>query len=367
MKIKRFFSLLVGFVVVTSLLLGGTAAAQEEDLPDPGITPDSPFYFFDTLGKNVGMFFAFGPEAKARKAVEYAAERLAEARVMAAKNRSREVQQAANGYDEFLTVATQNMGKAVEQGASDNISEIVAAATAKHLAVLERVMETVPEQAREAIVQAREVSINGQKNALRALARQNAERAIEINVAAIEDRLNRAEAKSEENESEAVEEALDDTEELLKLGEEISEIARGLGKDTTTVEQLVAKAASNHLEVLSRVYDKVPEQAKPAIERAIANSVRNRERVIEALKEKNALGEIPEEDPLAERIQEKVRERVEERVQEKTEEITEEKAQEKIRTQISIPKPVETEPTTSANETIEDDDNSTKRVQNRKP
>ena len=69
--------------MVISLLFSGTAYAQEEELPNPGITPDSPFYFLDNWGKNIGLFFAFGPEAKARKALEYAEERLAEAQAMA--------------------------------------------------------------------------------------------------------------------------------------------------------------------------------------------------------------------------------------------------------------------------------------------
>ena len=83
-------------------------------------------------------------------------------------------------------------------------------------------------------------------------------------------------------------------EKLSKFGEEISEIARGLGKETS-VEELVARASSNHLEVLAEVYEKVPETARPAIEKVISTSIRNRERAVEALKAKGALGEIPEE------------------------------------------------------------------------
>ena len=379
MNMKKFRLTLFSCILVTSLLFSGTAYAQEDELPDPGITPDSPFYFLDTWGKNIGLFFAFGPEAKARKALEYAEERLAEAQAMAVKNRIREVEQAANGYNEFLTIVAERAEEARQQGVSDNISEKVALATSKHLSVLDRVKETVPEQAREAIAQAREASINGQQNALRALARERLERAAEINLAAIEGRLNRARVQTEEGNTEEIEEALDDADKMFRFGEEISEIARGLGKDTTTVEQLVARATSVHLEVLAEIHEKVPEQARVSIENAIANSLVNRERVVEALKNKGSLGEIPEETPVLqrirvealERVQEKVQERAQEEpmegVQEQVQERIQEELQERIQEQTSNLKPEAPKPVVSANATEGEETSGLRKTQAQKP
>jgi hypothetical protein len=426
MKLKRFRLTLLSALLVISLLFSGTTYAQDEklQLPDPGITPDSPFYFFDVWGKKIGLFLAFGPEAKARKALKYAEERLAEAQVMAAKNKPGEVRQATNGYNEFVAIVTEKAKEVERQGILEHISEIVALATSKHLTVLDGVMEIVPEEAREAILQAKEASINGQTNALRALAKQNPERAIEINLATVEGRLKRAKAKAKENEieeleealqefdklykfgeeisqiaqglgkdttvselvalatsnhlsildevtdvvpveakeailkakevsingmgnalralakqnperaieinldtikgrldrakgkaeegnTEGIEEVLDDTEKLFKFGEEISQIARELGKDTTIIEELVAKATSIQLEVLAAAYEKVPEQAKTAIERVMATSVSGHERAIEALKAKGALSkEVPEEAALPETVPEEAKERI---------------------------------------------------------
>ena len=95
MNLTKFRIILINILVITAVLFSGTAYAQDEELPDSGITPDSPFYFLDNWGKSVGMFFTFGPEAKARKALEYAEERLAETLVMAAENRVKEMTQAA--------------------------------------------------------------------------------------------------------------------------------------------------------------------------------------------------------------------------------------------------------------------------------
>jgi hypothetical protein len=359
MNLKKFRPTLLSCILVISLLFSGTAYAQEEELPDPGITPDSPFYFFDNWGKNIGLFFAFGPEAKAQKALEYAEERLAEARAMAVRNKIREMEQAANSYDEFLAIVAERTEEARQRGASGNISEKVALATQKHLDVLDKVKESVPKQAEETIARAREASINGQQNALRVLARERLERATEINLATIENRLNRVRATASDNNTEEVEEALGDIDRLFRFGEEISEIARGLGKDTTTVEDLVLKATSVHLEVLAEVHEKVPEQARVAIENTMANSLMNRERVVEALRNKGALGGIPEESPALERIQvevlERVRERIQERLQEenigRAPEPVQEKIQERTQEQISRPQPVVTDNETEQEET----------------
>ena len=54
----------------------------------------------------------------------------------------------------------------------------------------------------------------------------------------------------------------------------------------------------------------MPDQAKEAIERAMENEVRGYERAVEALEEKGALGDIPEEPPVPEGIPDEVREKI---------------------------------------------------------
>jgi hypothetical protein len=309
---KKLMLILLTTILITSLLISSTAFAQEEELelPDPGITPDSPFYFLDNLGENIGLFLAFGPDAKAKKALEYAEERLGEAHAMAAVNKSRGVEQATERYSKLVVMAAEKAEEVREQGVSDNVSEIVASAISKHLSVLDSIKDKVPDQAKEAIADAKEASMKGMENALKALAKEKPERAIEINMAAIEGRLNRAKEKADGNDIEEVEDAINDAEKLFRFGEEISEIARGLGKDTSTVDQLVAKSTSVHLEVLAEVYEKVPEQAKPAIEDVMARSIAGHGRAVEALKARGALGGVPEELPIPETVPESVRERL---------------------------------------------------------
>lgn len=73
-------SLLTLTVVATT---GGVAYAhlQAQLLTSPGLTPSSPFYFLDRFGEFIQEFFTFNPEGKVRLQVEFAAERVAEAKL----------------------------------------------------------------------------------------------------------------------------------------------------------------------------------------------------------------------------------------------------------------------------------------------
>ncbi|NVM19918.1 MAG: hypothetical protein HWN80_19615 [Candidatus Lokiarchaeota archaeon] len=200
-------SLLITSVFLFSL--GTGVLAQETELPDPGLTPDSPFYFLEIIAEEIGNFFTFGDLKKAERHAILAAERLAEAQVIAGKGKP----------------------------------ELTEKTLARYENQLEKSMA----------------------------------------------RVERAESKGE------------NTEKVMEV------LAR------------VGQATSIHLEVLAEVYEKVPEQAKPAIENAMKVSVKGHEKAVEALKAQNALGEIPEEATLPAQVPQEVRERVQMRVQQELE------------------------------------------------
>ena len=193
-------SLLIISVFLFSL--GAGVFAQETELPDPGLTPDSPFYFLETIAEAIGTFFTFGDLKKAERYATLAAERLAEAQAVVEKGKPELVEKTLQRYEKQL---------------NNSIA-----------------------------------------------------------------RAKKAQAKNQ---------------------------------NTEQVMLRVGKATSKHLEVLAEVYEKVPEQAKSAIENAMKASVKGHERAVEALKAQNALGEIPEEVPLPIKIPAEARERVQMRVQ----------------------------------------------------
>lgn len=75
-------SLLITLVFLSSLGVGVLAQDTEFTLPKAGITPDSPFYFLDRLGEFLQEFFTFSPEGKAHLQITFAAERIAEIKIV---------------------------------------------------------------------------------------------------------------------------------------------------------------------------------------------------------------------------------------------------------------------------------------------
>ena len=197
-------SLLIISVFLFSL--GTGVLAQETELPSPGLLPDSPFYFLETIAEEIVTFFTFGDLKKAERYAILAAERLAEVQAVVEK-----------GKPEFA----------------------------------EKTLARYENQLNNSIARAKKAQVKGQ----------------------------------------SVEKV------MIRVGQ----------------------ATSKHLEVLAQVYEKVPEQAKPAIEKAMKASVKGHEKAVEVLKAQDALGEIPEEVSLPVEVPEEVRERIQTRAQQELE------------------------------------------------
>lgn len=303
---------LVFCLLVTSLLCGGTAYAQDEELPAPGITPDSPFYFFDKWGKSINLFFTFGAEAKARKALQYAEERLSEAQAMVNKNKIREMTLAADDYDSFMAMVNEMLEEVINRGTSDNISERLATLSIKIHVRLSELKDKMPpkvkkdimsadnetmeeatsdrEEARETINRAKIATMNSQIKALRALAKNKPEKALDISADTIERLMERARLRVSENATTDnvtgdIREMLDYAERIAELEEEMAAIAEEKGIDITKIQERLAHSTANRLETLTRVYENAPESALKGLENAIENSVRKYERAVDKLRE----------------------------------------------------------------------------------
>jgi hypothetical protein len=325
--IMRMF--LISCLLVTTLFCSSAVFAQDDELPDPGITPDSPFYFLDKLGKNISMFFTFGEEAKANKALRYAEERLAEVQAMAEKNKIREMTRAANDYEGFMEMVNERLEAAMENGTSANVSERLSELAYRiHTRLSELKDRLLPafsenisindgknnEEAREIIDRAKMAIINSQIKALRLLAKNKTERALNISQETIEKLTERARARFSDNVTDNVSgdvnEDLDYAARIAELEDEMVQIAEEKGIDVTAIQQRLAQSTSNRLEVLTRVYENAPEAARQGIENAIENSVEKYEKVVQKLREKTALGEITENTTTLQDIPEKIREKL---------------------------------------------------------
>lgn len=164
-KVSAFIlSTLIASLVSTTCL----AATNSTSLPNPGITPDSPFYFLDKWMEDIDLFFTFPKEAKAEKRLQFAEERLAEAQKMAQKGDLKALKEAEEGYEADIDDATKDAKEAAKEG-KENALEQVQEATAKHKEEMQEVLSKAPEQAKESIQQAIEKSAKGHEDALEAI------------------------------------------------------------------------------------------------------------------------------------------------------------------------------------------------------
>ena len=304
---KICISLLFCILALTFCFPGVAYAQSDEELPAPGITPDSPFYFLDKWGKQLSLMFTFKAETKVQKALQYADERMAEIDAMIARNKIKEATRATNEYQNCLEIAAQNVEQARLKGV--DVSEKVALMTQKHLGVVNNITYEATENARMVLTQTRERAVVCQETALKSMAKGDPEKAMQFTLQLMERQLNRIRVQAADPEAEKLQELLQEYNRLGNLGEKISEIAKALGEETT-VDQLVGQAIAHHLEVLAEVHQRVQEQSQQAIEDAMQNRIQTHERVVTELQEQNQLGEVPEEPPIPEEILENIRQRI---------------------------------------------------------
>ena len=153
---KKLFGLIAVLFVLTPVVMA------QPKLPDPGITPDSPFYFLDRA------FDRF----QSSEAV--ADERASEIRAMAQKNNTRAMEVAAEGYREAMR------NREREGNESAGKAEEVARQASNHLAILAQVRSKASQQARKGIATAMNQSARGRERALESLRKRNRERAREV-------------------------------------------------------------------------------------------------------------------------------------------------------------------------------------------
>ena len=169
------------YLLIISVFLfsfGMGVLAQETELPDPGLTPDSPFYFLETIAEGIGTFFTFGDLKKAERYANLAAERLAEAKAVVEKGKSELAVKTLERYEMQLNKSIARAEKAQTKGKdTEKVMAVltrVGKTTSKHLEVLAEVYKKVPEQAKPAIENAMKVSVKGHEKAVEVLKAQNA-------------------------------------------------------------------------------------------------------------------------------------------------------------------------------------------------
>lgn len=159
--------LTASLVALALFFVGGVVSAQEdtdvttpetveafEDIQEaPGwLTPGSPFYFLRSWQEGIERFFARSDEARTNLELKHAQRRIAEMRRLARLNKGELLEKVRERWQKHLEKAQERAEKMVEK--REEVRERVLEATSKHLAVLEKVYEQAPEQAKEGLQRA---------------------------------------------------------------------------------------------------------------------------------------------------------------------------------------------------------------------
>lgn len=254
---------IISIVLAVSMAGGGTAYAAQSSLPGDAL------YNVKMATEELGLAFTFGDSAKTEQNLVLAQRRIQEAESLMNQNRPSDIPEAGRQYRNTMERLEVILGNGPE-GVDTTISDRVAEATGQHLLELNNILGLVPDEAKSGIENAINASIKGQTRALEALAPADPVGSTERYLGNMDKLLNQLENMAGEG-NPAVSQVAGELEELENFGATISEIAHGLGTGESTVDELLEAAHAIHLEVLNRVYDMVPEQAKEAIDRARQN------------------------------------------------------------------------------------------------
>jgi len=270
--------ILVVIAVALCAAGGGIAYAAQDSLPGDAL------YTVKLGTEQLRMIWPGDDVAKAQLTLSFAERRVEEMETLVERERLQDLDLAVEKYDYAMNMTLTRMERARNKGLdTGNVTAVVAEATTQHLLILDEIWDKVPEPAKTAITRARQVSEWGRQHALAALAKQNTVRAAEMNLAAMEGRLNRARVRVMVRDMEAVQIALRQFEDMARFGQEIYQIAQETGLNITEVAELVDEATSVQMEELLKLYEEVPEETKEAIARAIEESFRCHERIAQIL------------------------------------------------------------------------------------
>ncbi len=167
-------------ILIIPFLFVGLVQAQTNDLPDPGMLPDSLFYFLKSWTEGIGTVFTFGEGKKAERFLNLSEKRLAEAKALIERGSMEHATRTIERYEEQLERAMQRAERGKEKGLdTDKVLERISERTLKHQEVLADVYERVPEEAREGIERAMENSMRGHEESLRAVSGERREEVME--------------------------------------------------------------------------------------------------------------------------------------------------------------------------------------------
>jgi len=129
-----------------------SAFGNIEWLPEPGRTPDSPWYRLDAWQEEGKLLLARDPEAKVRLCLTFAREKLAELEAMVRAENAPAAETAADRYREYIDRARHLSSEGTEATTKESLTEVTANALLEHQYILSVIYEDLPASTRAVVL-----------------------------------------------------------------------------------------------------------------------------------------------------------------------------------------------------------------------
>jgi hypothetical protein len=245
-------------VILMSMMAGGTAYASQDSLPGELLYP------VKTGIENARILIADGESAKARLSLNYAQTRLEEINQLIEDNPEK-IGLALEGYNHTIDTASRHIQQIMNTAEQTNLLIEASEQLQNQLAFCDGVIDDNPSFS-EMVNQASNVSINQQIQILERVSQRDILKAAQVNLEAMNNRIQRAQEKANRNQYQTMQQALLQYQEFYHLGEQILQTAQQSNNHTAEIEILSAQALSSYLEKLEIISQGVPQQYRESVE-----------------------------------------------------------------------------------------------------
>ena len=242
-------------VVLLSTLSAGTAYAAQSSLPGDLLYP------VKTFTEDGRLLVADGNDDKAELNLEFAQTRLEEMEKLADTDESK-TELAVDGYRGNLEAALQQVQKVSDNLTLTSILDTALEKIQEQVSFCDRTIDAGPKYV-QPIKEASTISINEQIQLTQLLGLQNSLRATQVNLGAMQKRLQRAQEKANGNQYQLMQEALLQYQEFNQLGEQILQSA---SQDTSDIETLTLQTLAGYLNTIDSLSEQVPQEYRNSIE-----------------------------------------------------------------------------------------------------
>jgi uncharacterized membrane protein YgcG len=269
----RLAASVIAIVIVISILSGGTAYASQGSLPGNLLYP------VKIVTENTRLLLSGDSASKARLNIQYASNRLAELSKVVNRNEY-STTRAITGYRRNIEAVINQLQLVSTSPLNRGLFESILNEIQNQVAVCDNLIDSSPLYV-ESVREADALVINGQVDTLEILAQYDALRATEINVNAMQNRLQRALTSAGFGNYLNMEQVLYQYQQLNQLCQQILQSAQTTGNYNTQIQNLILQTQAGNLLTLQNISRQTPAEYQNTIKicTQLTNQLQERARI----------------------------------------------------------------------------------------